>query len=233
MPDSFKLAVNNKLQALRKDISLSEKMEYLQLNLKSPRTFKAIESLSVNPDFQKKVINFLYDVIKEGYNIEITSALRTKEEQAKIVKKWNSQTLDSMHLSWQAIDIIEKGKPDIFKISLSVRQLAAKHGLWNGAEMWEWFDYPHFQDSLSFGDEITNPDQIAFRIQSMKNNGTLPTDYGHLFVHNLNPDIAAIVKKTIDNTQPIVLSGNKEDVPKFKKPTNIARNKTESSLWGV
>lgn len=51
------------------------------------RTMDGINELRINPPFQTKVINFVYDSYQAGHKIEITDALRTKEEQRRNVAK--------------------------------------------------------------------------------------------------------------------------------------------------
>lgn len=66
--------------------NLTEKMNYLQ-KVASKRTIDGINELKINPPFQKKVINFVYDSFKAGHKIEITDALRTNEEQRRNVAR--------------------------------------------------------------------------------------------------------------------------------------------------
>lgn len=132
-------------------------------------TIKSIDDLDINPDFQKKVINFMYEAYKEWHILTIWESVRTIETQKEYYDKWWTKTMNSLHLTWEAIDFRENWSP---YISLKAKQIAAKHWFLNWAEMWDWFDEPHFQLKYTW-----NKEKQRDRLLKMRERWTLPPDY--------------------------------------------------------
>lgn len=74
------------IEAPKNNANRQAKLNYLQ-KVVDKRTMDGINELRINPPFQTKVINFVYDSYQAGHKIEITDALRTKEEQRRNVAK--------------------------------------------------------------------------------------------------------------------------------------------------
>lgn len=132
-------------------------------------TFRSIEELDINPTLQKKVINFMYEAYQEGHTLTIWEAVRSYETQKEYFDKWWTKTMNSLHLTWEAIDFRENWSPHL---SLKVKQIAAKYWLMNWAEMWDWFDEPHFQLKYTW-----DKDKVERRVETMKRRGTLDQSY--------------------------------------------------------
>ena len=66
----------------------------------SPRSIKRLDD--VNSDLVKLMCNSIYE---SPYDFGITCGLRTQEEQAKLVADGLSQTMNSKHLTGDAVDI--------------------------------------------------------------------------------------------------------------------------------
>lgn len=90
----------------------------------------------------------------------VTCGLRTKDEQAALVAKGASQTMNSKHLTGNAVDlaVLKDGKvtwdyPEYEKLAAVVKSVALRHGTrikWGGD--WKSFkDGPHFELVTSEG----------------------------------------------------------------------------------
>lgn len=95
--------------------------------------------------------------------------LRSLKQQSDIINNWNWATkiknpANSKHTQWTAIDL------NIWINDKTLRQLAAKHWLWNWYEMW-WWDHVHFQAEYSWSNS-----KKSARIAKMKKRGTLPIE---------------------------------------------------------
>lgn len=84
----------------------------------------------------------------------VTCGLRTKEEQAQLVAKGASQTMNSKHLTGDAVDlaVLKNGVvtwdfPEYTKLAAVMKSVATKHGVpivWGGD--WKTLrDGPHFE----------------------------------------------------------------------------------------
>ena len=105
----------------------------------------------VHPDLQK----VFKEAIKEApFDFSITCGLRTKEEQQKLFNEGKSKTMNSRHLTGNAVDVcvLVGGKASwafehYSKLSEHVLKVAKEQGIplvWGGS--WESFkDGPHFE----------------------------------------------------------------------------------------
>ena len=119
---------------------------YNSWDLKDVLILNTIENLSEAYNFKNKVANFLIAAY-ENYWVKVYQAnwklwwVRTIQDQLNIIKNWGTKVKDpsrSLHTKWLAIDLTAWNDKRLVK-------LAAKYWLWNGAEMWDWWDPVHFQ----------------------------------------------------------------------------------------
>lgn len=103
----------------------------------------------LNPSFKQKVDLFLKEVNKDKETIFVTEATRSKDRQEELYKLWLSQTRESNHQLWLAIDIgfyWEELYPSDFSIWRRVADIARKYWIVWWYDLWKW-DKPHFQDN--------------------------------------------------------------------------------------
>ncbi len=109
--------------------------------------YRGLDKLEKN--FSVKVALFLSEVNKEKKIIFITETWRSEDRQKELVINGLSQVKHSNHQDGLAVDIAFIGDalyPTDDKIWRSVADIAKKHGIDWGYDLWKW-DKPHFQDN--------------------------------------------------------------------------------------
>lgn len=117
---------------------------------------KIFNSLDMLTDsFQKKVELFLDDAKSKWFNIKVFESFRTQERQQELYKIWRpptaehpqpvTWTLESKHLTWQAVDIVFVKN---WEISWdwnyqALRAIASQYQIWN---LWS-RELCHFEDN--------------------------------------------------------------------------------------
>lgn len=115
------------------------------------QTMRHIERLS--PDIQLAAWYLVYLVRSAGVPLQITSTLRTREEQAALVRAGRSRTLRSKHLTGQAfdVDIHGWGRDQVpLWIWEELGWLGEYLGLAWGGRFSSLKDYGHFENPRSF-----------------------------------------------------------------------------------
>lgn len=119
----------------------------------------------------KRLVKLMSDTVKnnplpKGYRIQINEGLRTKQRQRKLVASGASQTMNSKHLTGNALDIAiikpdgsySKNFADYRKVANFTKKLAQERGLnmtWGGD--WKTLrDGPHFQLNTKGGTKFVS-----------------------------------------------------------------------------
>lgn len=112
-------------------------------NIKKP--YKWLDKL--NPDFRKKVDIFLKDVWEKIFVVE---TWRSWARQDYLFEKWLSQTRDSNHEYWLAIDIAfrwDEPYPNDLRKWKEIAKIANKYWIDWLYDLWAKWDKVHFQDN--------------------------------------------------------------------------------------
>lgn len=111
---------------------------------------------AIAPQFAEKLPNVIQELKQRGFDPVIASGSRSQAEQDELVRKGNSHTHKSNHLTGQAVDIVDKRyqwneqkyKQQIDEFSQAMAEIAEKNGLESGTK-WKKFgpngDYAHIQ----------------------------------------------------------------------------------------
>lgn len=112
----------------------------------------------LHPEIRNKVKLFLYKAIKKGYNLRITSGLRTFEEQTELYNKGRTIEGDivtnapaglSFHNYGLAFDIVDRVNG--YKTNWEdISTIAKKIGFEWGGDWKTFIDKPHFQYSKGY-----------------------------------------------------------------------------------
>lgn len=109
--------------------------------------YRSIDKLT--PIFRAKVEKWILEVNKGWEIVFLTETWRSVKRQQELVSLWLSKVARSNHQDWLAVDIWFRWQelyPKDDKKWRMVANIAKKHGIDWGYDLWKW-DRPHFQDN--------------------------------------------------------------------------------------
>jgi hypothetical protein len=118
--------------------------------LQSPYSMQGL-----NPKLQAAIPMIMSDMVARGWQPQISSGIRTPEEQAQKVAQGYSQTMNSKHLVGKAVDITDKrygwdgpAADTNYQFWNDLGESAKRHGMQWGGDWKNFKDVAHIQTSL-------------------------------------------------------------------------------------